>query len=146
MSETKRRATRLYLEDWRVGRGPESGRLIRVLERQRYVLVYPRVGAIEGWRRPSPIEFDQVMGDGYYGGIEIHSIDPLDDGMVEIDNCTFTGGKCWTDGSSLAYHERLSPIWGSDETVFAELVSWAHNRFGTLVEGYEFSEIEEVRP
>lgn len=120
---------RIYEKVW-TWRQKEDGSTEKVLNRESYAIVYPGQGAIEGWRRPSGTGPSALFEDGYYGGIEVHAVKKeLNQYGTEIDSCRFTGGPCWTDGSSLAYYERLIPIWGDDEAMFAELESWALGYF-----------------
>jgi len=92
-------------------------------------------GAIELWtceewmHAPDPMLRD-------LGGIEIHSRAQMYDGQDPIPDCTILGGdgRCYTDGSSLAY-SRLRPLIeaGASAAVLEELAGWHRARFGSAV-------------
>lgn len=102
----------------------ENGDKIR--ERESFVLITEQ-GAVEGWRTPSPSE---VFGSPHYGGIEIHSKTQLHDFAPEPspDHCEWTRGKCWNDGSSLAF-EQIEHAFDSPDYMFSVLQDWADSNF-----------------
>lgn len=95
------------------------------VDREYFALVGP-LGAVEMWRRPS------VNGE-HYGGIEVHSKVEVDYAYGGYDACYLTGGKCWADGSSLAFHRD-----GVNHTIAEKdwygarivLAAWYRSRFG----------------
>ena len=92
----------------------------RTMEREAYVLYVPGKGAIEAHRTKSPT--------GYYGGIEVHSKTEFEHG-VYLPECSTLGGKCWTDGSSMAFdtveHHFDNPLY-----IKLVLEEWAERAFG----------------
>lgn len=106
------------------------------LERESYVYSTP-AGAIELWRRPEAGEARWSQ-TGYYGGVETHSPVPHYDGQTAIPgHCEWVkGGKCYTDGSSLAFDE-FERDFDSPEYLMSALAGWHRSRFNTRTEDDE---------
>jgi hypothetical protein len=106
------------------------------LERESYVYSTP-AGAIELWRTPEAgdLHWHQT---GHYGGVEVHSPVPLYDGQTSIPGyCEWVrGGKCYSDGSSLAFDE-FERDFGSPDYLKPALANWHRSRFSTEVEDEE---------
>lgn len=72
---------------------------------------------------------------GMSGGVEVHSVTPTSDRPPSHTDCEFTGGKCWHDGSSLYFEERIKPTWRypscheDHELMWNECASWYNDRF-----------------
>lgn len=100
------------------------------LERESYVYSTPG-GAIELWRRPEAGEV-QYSQTGYYGGLESHSPAPRYDGQTPMPgHCEWVrGGKCYTDGSSMAFDE-FEHDFGSPDYLKSALTDWHHSLFYT---------------
>lgn len=104
-----------------------------VLERESYVYSTP-AGAIELWRRPE-VGGTNWHQSGHYGGVESHSPVPLYDGQTPMPgHCEWVkGGKCYTDGSSLAFDE-FENDFGTPNYLKPSLADWHRSRFGTRTE------------
>ncbi|MDP9184106.1 MAG: hypothetical protein M3O29_00365 [Actinomycetota bacterium] len=106
------------------------------LERESYVYSTP-AGAIELWRTPEAgvANWHQT---GHYGGVEVHSPVPLYDGQTLVPGqCEWVrGGKCYTDGSSLAFDE-FERDFGSPDYLKPALANWHRSRFNTEAEDDE---------
>jgi len=103
------------------------------LERESYVYSTP-AGAIELWRRPEAgeVHYSQT---GYYGGVESHSPAPHYEGQTQVPgHCEWVkGGKCYTDGSSLAFDE-FEHDFESPAYLKTALASWHASQFGATQE------------
>lgn len=83
-------------------------------------------GAVEVWT------YDQMPS---MGGVEFHSPTPLY-GDVEPDHtdCDIVPGvgRCWYDGSSLTYAQRLLPLIeaGDSTAVLRQMAAWHEQQFG----------------
>ncbi len=100
------------------------------LERESYVYSTP-AGAIELWRTQEA-GVPNWHQTGHYGGVEVHSSVPLYDGQTHVPgHCEWVrGGKCYTDGSSLAFDE-FERDFGSPEYLKPALANWHRSRFHT---------------
>lgn len=64
-------------------------------------------------------------------GIDYHDTVPHYAGHTPIEDCTFVGGPCYCDGSSLA----ATKLWneyiltGNEEVIWKELESWHADKF-----------------
>lgn len=98
-----------------------------IRERESFVYLTEK-GAVEGWRTPSA---GGNFGREYYGGIEIHSKTQLYDFKTEPSHeyCEWTNGKCWGDGSSLAFPD-IEKFFDSPTLMFVELGAWARDLLG----------------
>lgn len=97
------------------------------LSRESYVYSTP-AGSVELWRTPSSGNF----GSEFYGGVEIHSPEQLFDFAPEPFSltCQYTAtGKCWGDGSSLAF-DQFEHSFNAPDFIRAELADWHASRFG----------------
>ena len=99
----------------------------RTMERDSYVLYVPGRGAIEAHRRKSPAG-GEWTDTGYFGGIEVHSKTEREH-WVYLPECATLGGKCWTDGSSMAFDTIEHHF---DNPLYIKLVldGWAERSFG----------------
>jgi hypothetical protein len=106
------------------------------LERESYVYSTPD-GAIELWRRPEAGEVHRSQ-TGYYGGVESHSPTPNYEGQPIVPgHCEWVkGGKCYTDGSSLAFDE-FEHTFGSPDYLKPALADWHRSRFNARAEDNE---------
>ena len=106
--------------------------------RESYVLRVPGRGAVEMWRMKTM---------GYeFGGIEVHSSHETEYG-VEIPGCQVLGGKCWTDGSSLAFEDNKH-MWGNPTAVKLLLKDWSGRYLNASLSGggdYEQPELPLVQ-
>lgn len=106
------------------------------LERESYIYSTPE-GAIELWRTPEAgvANWHQT---GHYGGVEVHSTTPLHEGQAPAPrHCEWVrGGKCYTDGSSLAFDE-FERDFGSPEYLKPALANWHRSRFYSRTEDDE---------
>jgi hypothetical protein len=100
------------------------------LERESYVYSTPE-GAIELWRTPEAGDVHWHQ-SGHYGGVEVHSPVPLYEDQTSVPGyCQWVkGGKCYTDGSSLAFDE-FERDFGSPEYLKPALANWHRSRFYT---------------
>lgn len=81
---------------------------------------------------------ESSFGEKCYGGIEIHSNNPLygDEDEPSQKDCWLIKGPCWHDGSSLYFSENIQPLIESYEnepgkitdSINSELKSWYENR------------------
>lgn len=98
------------------------------LERESYVYSTP-AGAIELWRRPESGD-TRWSETGYYGGVESHSLTPAYEGQTPIDSyCEWVrGGRCYSDGSSLAF-DQFEHDFKSPDYLKSALADWHASRF-----------------
>jgi hypothetical protein len=99
------------------------------LSRESYVYS-TLAGSVELWRTPERTE-KRYSTTGYYGGVEIHSATQLYDFAPEVShtNCKYTPtGKCWHDGSSLAF-DQFENAFASRDYIKAELKEWHASHF-----------------
>lgn len=92
------------------------------VERTGYSVYHKDFGALEFWYSPNP----QIAGmdlSKYYGGVEHHMNKApyyMDESKPSHEYCSTVGGKCWHDGSSLAFDRYESAI-GDDDHIFSRL-------------------------
>ena len=102
--------------------------------RHDWVVVGPG-GAVNIWCQEFPEEFPSLMGERWFGGVEVHSRVPSGYREGEPPShefCEFLDGPCWHDGSSLWFTRsflpflaRLGPESTSlEQLAYAELLSW----------------------
>lgn len=97
------------------------------LQRESYVY-WTTEGAIELWRTPSSYSWD---GNGYIGGVEVHSTIGREM-QTHVDGCPWVrGGKCYPDGSSMAF-DRYAHDFDSPNYIKVELMNWHADHFGSL--------------
>jgi hypothetical protein len=96
------------------------------LTRKRDSFVYvTETGAIEGWRMPFPGGPDRLFPTGHIGGIEVHSATPMWQGQdLRAEMCQWTAGKCYHDGSSLAFAD-IELYFDMPREMFSFLEGWA---------------------
>lgn len=97
-----------------------------IRERESFVYITEK-GAVEGWRTPSA---GDNFGREYYGGVEIHSKTQLYGFKAEPSHeyCQWTNGKCWDDGSSLAFYD-IENFFDNPTLMFVELGARARDWF-----------------
>lgn len=104
---------------------------------QQHYIVIGEEGAIHFHFMKSSKGSQEIFGERYWGGIEIHSKKQMYDWSEQptSDNCWILGCQCWSDGSSLMATERYIPEWefcertGDFESLWLSLEHMYRNRF-----------------
>lgn len=90
------------------------------ITRHMWTLVGPK-GAVHAWAEPASGTIRELLGEAYYGGIEIHSPKRIyGDGEPNHKDCWLLKGPCWHDGSSLQFSECIEPFISNAELPFRD--------------------------
>lgn len=106
----------------------------RHTDREGYSLIVENDhGAVELWQSTSIPQMHPVLSTPN-GGVEVHSRTQIHNSDPEpaSEHCHVLDGRCWDDGSSLAYSEQFHPLIqaGDSAGVLRRLASWHENHIG----------------
>lgn len=102
-------------------------------------------GAVEGWRTKALSADPMFAPTGYYGGIEIHSREPLYEGHQQADfHCDLINANCYHDGSSMAF-DHIERLFDLPEGMFTVLRSWQPDEW-QVVDAEVVTEISKAAP
>lgn len=93
-------------------------------------------GTVEVWHFDhADLPTDLAASAAGLGGVELHSpVSLYGQGEPDFTDCPLVpgDGRCWVDGSSLAYSDTFAPLVaaGDSQGVLAELAAWHESHFG----------------
>ncbi len=93
------------------------------LPRHSYSVYDAKWGGLEFWYLKSESKLAKEIGEDFFGGVEHHMKAPpdyMEEKEASQEFCKVAMGKCWHDGSSLAF-DRYKQFIGNDDAIFTKL-------------------------